>query len=169
VSGRLRAGDGPHSPTLRAADLDSSEKARAALAELFREARASEAAAALLPWVCDALPSSNSRKAYNDDLRTFLSHMTEIRVHPYAVTGDHVRLHKEAMVQAGNKPATVARALSVIRGTYEQSGKKDLVPWNVVGDIQAVTSPRVDIRSDSVVAVCDVFMDWVEKHRSPDT
>ena len=48
------------------------------------------------------------------------------------------------MVQAERKPATIARALSVIRGTYEQFGKKGLVPWNVVGDIQAVTSPRVD-------------------------
>ncbi len=116
----------------------------ATLAGLFREAQASEAAAALLPWVCDALPSSNSRNAYHDDLRTFLAHMAEIGVHPYAVTGDHVRIYKEAMVQAEKKPATVARALSVIRGTYEQFGKKGLVPWNVIGDIQAVTSPRVD-------------------------
>jgi len=55
-----------------------------------------------------------------------------------------VRIYKEAMVRSERKPATIARALSVIRGTYEQFGKKGLVPWNVVGDIQAVTSPRVD-------------------------
>jgi integrase len=138
------ARDRRHLPTLRTADFDSSEKVRAGLAGLFREAQASDAAAALLPWVCDALPSSNSRKAYHDDLRFFLTHMARVGVHPYAVTGDHVRLYKEAMAGAGKKSATIARALSVIRGTYEQFGKKGLVSWNVVGDIQAVTSPRVD-------------------------
>ncbi len=138
------ARDRRHVPTLRAADFDSSEKVRVGLVGLFREAQAIDAAAALLPWVCDALPLSNSPKAYHDDLRFFLTHMAEASVHPYAVTGDHVRIYKEAMVQARKKPATVARALSVIRGTYEQFGKKGLVPWNVVGDIQAVTSPRVD-------------------------
>ena len=34
--------------------------------------------------------------------------------------------------------------MDVIRGTYERFGKKGLVPSNPVGDIQAVTSPRVD-------------------------
>jgi site-specific recombinase XerD len=70
--------------------------------------------------------------------------MRDMGVHPYDVTGDHVRIYKEALVRGNKKPATIARALPVIRGTYEQFGKKGLVPWNVVGDIQAVTSPRVD-------------------------
>lgn len=131
-------------PALKAEDLNTSGKVRAALAGLFAEAMASEAAAALVPWVCDALPSPNSRKAYHDDLRAFLSLMAEIGVQPFDVTGDHVRIYKEGMVQAGRRPATIARALSVMRGTYEQFGKKGLVPWNLVGDIQAVTSPRVD-------------------------
>lgn len=129
---------------LKAEDLNTSGKVRAAVAGLFAAAHANEAAAALVPWVCDALPSPNSRKAYHDDLRAFLSHMAEIGVQPFEVTGDHVRIYKEGMVQAGRRPATVARALSVIRGTYEQFGKKGLVAWNLVGDIQAVTSPRVD-------------------------
>lgn len=140
----IGAGDRPALPALRPEDFDHSGKVEAALGRLFREGRASEAAAALLPWVCDALPSPNSRKAYHDDLKAFVEHMAAIAVHPFAVTGDHVRIYKEAMVQAEKKPATVARALSVIRGTYEQFGKKGLVGWNVVGDIQAVTSPRVD-------------------------
>ncbi len=70
--------------------------------------------------------------------------MADIGAHPYDVTGDHVRLYKEAMVQVGKRPASVARALSVVRGTYEQFGKKGLVPWNQVGDIQAVTAPHVE-------------------------
>ena len=136
--------DRPALPALRPDDFDHSGKVEAALGHLFRQAQANEAAAVLLPWVCDALPSPNSRKAYHDDLRAFVTHMAGIGVHPFAVTGDHIRIYKEAMVQAGRRPATIARALSVIRGTYEQFGKKGLVPWNVVGDIQAVTSPRVD-------------------------
>src|SRR5262249_21687952 len=38
----------------------------------------------------------------------------------------------------------VARTLSVLRGTYEQFGKKGLIPWERVRDIQAVESPRVE-------------------------
>ena len=137
-------GDRPSLPTLRSADLDQSGKVEAALGRFFRQAQANDAAAALLPWICDALPSAKSRQAYHDDLKAFVVHMTTIGVHPYDVIGDHVRIYKEAMVQTKKKPATIARALSVIRGTYEQFGKKGMVPWNVVGDIQAVTSPRVD-------------------------
>ena len=139
-----RTGDRPTLPTLRPVDLSHSEKAEMALGRLFRQARADDAVAALLPWICDALPSSKSRQAYHDDLKAFVSHLAAIGVHPYDVTGDHVRIYKESMVQAEKKAATIARALSVIRGTYEQFGKKGLVPWNVVGDVQAVTSPRVD-------------------------
>jgi len=111
---------------------------------LFAAARANEAAEALVPWVCDVLVSGNSRKAYHDDLRAFVTHMKAIGVHPFEVTGDHVRIYKESMVQAGKKSATIARALSVIRGTYQQFGKKGYVPWDLVGDIHAVTSPRVE-------------------------
>jgi len=108
------------------------------------QAGATPAAAALVPWVCDVLPSLHSRKAYLDDLRLFLVHMKEQGVHPFQVTGDHVRIYKEALIRSGKKAGTVARALSVIRGTYEQFGKKGFVPWNVVGDIKAVSSPRVE-------------------------
>ena len=136
--------DRPTVTALRPDDFDASGKVKAALGSLFTQARASEAAAALVPWVCDALPSPLSRKAYHDDLRAFVRHMARIGVHPFAVAGDHLRIYKQAMVETEKKPATIARALSVIRGTYEQFGKKGLVAWNVVGDIQAVTSPRVD-------------------------
>jgi len=139
-----RVADRPTVPALRPGDFDHPGKVKGALKSLFARAQASEAAAALVPWVCDALPSPNSRKAYHDDLKAFVGHMSKIGIHPFAVTGDHVRIYKEAIVQAGRKPATIGRALSVIRGSYEQFGKKGLVPWNIVGDIQAVTSPRVD-------------------------
>ena len=91
-------------PALKAEDLDTSGKVRGALAGLFSQTRASDAAAALVPWVCDSLPSPNSRKAYHDDLRAFVSHMADIGVHPFDVTGDHVRLYKEAMVQGRRRP-----------------------------------------------------------------
>jgi site-specific recombinase XerD len=116
----------------------------AALSGILEQARAGPAAAALVPWVCDVLPSLHSRQAYYDDLRAFLSRMRDQGVSPFEVTGDHLRIYKEVMKVSGRKPATIARALSVIRGTYEQFGKKGLVPWNVVGDIHAVTSPPVE-------------------------
>lgn len=147
ASQAIGAADCPALPALRRTDLDNSGEVEAALGRLFRQAQADDAAAALLPWICDALPSPRSRQAYHDDLRAFVAHMAGIGVHPYNVTGDHVRIYKESLVLADRKPATIARALSVIRGTYEQFGKKGLVPWNVVGDIQAVTSPRVDKNS----------------------
>lgn len=70
--------------------------------------------------------------------------MNEQGVSPIAVTGDHVRLYREFLTRAGRRPATIARALTVIRGTYERFGKKHLLPWEQVRDIQAVTAPRVD-------------------------
>ncbi len=56
----------------------------------------------------------------------------------------HVAIYKAARLEAGDRPATVAQALSVLRGMYDQLGKDHLVPWNVVQDIQAVKSPRVE-------------------------
>lgn len=64
-------------------------------------------------------------------------------VDPYRVTGDHVRLYKEALLAQGHRPSSVARALSVLRGTYQQFGKKSLIAWDVVADIQSVQSPTV--------------------------
>ncbi|MGV3616671.1 MAG: tyrosine-type recombinase/integrase [Fimbriimonas sp.] len=101
-------------------------------------------AGALVPWVCDRLPSENSRKAYGRDLRDFVTHMRLHGIDPTEATGDDVRMYKEALRQAGQKSATIARKLSVIRGTYEQWGKKGFVDWHVVQDIQAAESPRVE-------------------------
>lgn len=142
-----RAGD-PHlgkgTPVVRPDDLATQPKVTKVLSTLFSQAQASEAAGAIVPWICDALSSPSSRKAYHDELKSFVQHMADLGVHPFDVTGDHVRVFKEALVQSGKRPASIARALSVIRGTYEQFGKKGLVPWNVVGDIQAVSAPRVE-------------------------
>lgn len=102
------------------------------------------ATAALVPWMCDSLPSNHSRLAYVRDLTSFVSHMADVGIHPLDVTGDDIRLYKEALHRAGHRPATISRILSVLRGTYEQFGKKRLVEWDRVGDIQAVNSPRVD-------------------------
>lgn len=52
-------------------------------------------------------------------------------------------MYKEALIEKGHKSSSVSRALSVLRGAYEQFGKKQLVPWDRVGDIQAVQSPKV--------------------------
>jgi len=100
--------------------------------------------AALLPWVCDRLPSPHSRRAYASDLASFVSHMRARGIDPLDVTGDDLRVFKAALLAAGQTTATVARTLSVLRGTYQQLGKRGLVPWERVRDIQSVESPRVE-------------------------
>ena len=114
------------------------------LKQLLKECQANLAAEAIIPWFCDSLPSASSRRDYYNDLKAFFGFMADMGVQPFHVTGDHVRLYKEALVQSNKKSATIARALSVIRGAYEQFGKKGLVDWECVGDIQAVSSPRVE-------------------------
>ncbi len=124
--------------------LDSTALVAKNLSSLMAEVDAgSEIARALIPFFCDRLPSPKSRREYATDLRLFVSHLAGIGISPLAANGDHVRLYKEAMVRAGFRPATVARRLSVIRQAYQQFGKKGLVGWNTVGDIQAVSAPRV--------------------------
>lgn len=126
-------------------DLTTDEKVSAFLTSLLPAVRGSgNPGAALLPWVYDRLPSPHSRRAYARDLAAFVSHMQQHSIDPLAVTGDDVRLYKGGMLQAGHAPATVARTLSVLRGTYEQLGKRGFMDWETVQDIQAVTAPRVN-------------------------
>jgi len=125
-------------------DLSTRRKVSGFLTGLLGASGESEAATALVPWVCDRLPSLHSRRAYASDLAQFLSHMRDQGIEPLDVSGDDVRLYKEAMDQAGHSAATIARVLSVLRGTYQQFGTKGLVEWDRVGDIQAVKSPRVE-------------------------
>lgn len=100
--------------------------------------------AALVPWICERLPSPHSRRAYLADLADFLGHMQKQGVDPLSVTGDDLRIYRAALLAAGKSTATVGRVLSVLRGTYQQFGKRGLVRWDQVQDIQAVESPRVD-------------------------
>ncbi len=125
--------------------LTSEQKVAAFLGHLLRRSKQTrgDPVAALLPWVCDRLPSGHSRAAYARDLAAFVTHMREQGIDPLKVTGDHVRMYKAAMLAAGKTPTTIARVLSVIRGTYQQFGKHGLVEWDRVRDIQAVESPRV--------------------------
>jgi site-specific recombinase XerD len=109
--------------------------------------RGADPVAALVPWVCDRLPSVNSRRAYFRVLAAFTRHLHAVNVDPLAVGGDDIRLYKAALQQSGRSSASVAHALSVLRGTYEQFGKRGLVEWDRVRDIQAVTSPRVEKNS----------------------
>jgi integrase/recombinase XerD len=100
-------------------------------------------AEALVPWICDALLSNHSVKAYGRDLADFLRHMEAQGVTPLAVTADHVKLYKRALLEAGRTSATVARRLSVLRGTYKQLAAKGLVGWVTAQDIAAVKAPAV--------------------------
>jgi site-specific recombinase XerD len=100
-------------------------------------------ARALVPWVCDVLLSEHSLKAYGRDLAHFARHMKQLGVEPLDVTADHVKIYKAALIKAGLRPATIARRLSVIRGSYQQFAKKGIVDWQCALDIQAVKAPPV--------------------------
>src|SRR5215468_12109496 len=102
-------------------DSPAAAKVEAFLAQaLAATGSANFTAGALVPWICDALLSNHSVKAYGRDLMDFVRHMQAQGVDPLHVTADHVRLYKRALLEAGRPPATVARRLSVLRGTYHQ-------------------------------------------------
>src|SRR5436190_10917984 len=100
-------------------------------------------AGALVPWICDALLSNHSVKGYGRDLMDFLRHMQVQGVDPLHVTADHIKVYKRALLEAGRTSATVARRLSVLRGTYHQLAAKGLVSWETAQDIAAVKAPGV--------------------------
>ena len=52
----------------------------------------SATAAALVPWICDALLSNHSVKAYGRDFMDFVRHMQAQSVTPLEVTADHVKI-----------------------------------------------------------------------------
>ena len=60
-------------------------------------------AGALVPWICDALLSNHSVKAYGRDLMDFLRHMQAMGVDPRHVTADHVKLYKRALLEDGRR------------------------------------------------------------------
>ena len=93
------------------------------------------------------LLSNHSVKAYGRDLADFVRHMQAQGVDPLHVTADHVKLYKRALLEAGLKPATVARRLSVLRGTYEQLAAKGLISWVTAQDIAAIKAPGVQKNS----------------------
>jgi site-specific recombinase XerD len=68
-------------------------------------------------------------------------------VEPLQVTADHVKLYKRALLEAGLKETTVARRLSVLRGTYQQFAAKGLVAWETAQDIAAIKAPPVQKNS----------------------
>ena len=133
----------PSVARLSTADFAQASLVGKHVGDLLAQCQASEAAAAINPWFYNALPSAKSRKDYYADMSAFFRALQQQGIHPYQVTGDHVAMYKEALLEQGQKSASVARALSVLRGTYEQFGKKNLVPWERVGDIQGVQSPKV--------------------------
>jgi hypothetical protein len=100
-------------------------------------------AAALVPWICDALLSNHSVKAYGRDFMDFVRHMQAQGVTPLEVNADHVKFYKRALLEANMASATVARRLSVLRGAYEQLAAKGLVSWETAQDIAAVKAPGV--------------------------
>src|SRR5271157_5661516 len=130
-------------------DAPAAAKVEAFLAQAFAAtgSDAPSTAGALVPWICDALLSNHSVKAYGRDLMDFLRHMRAQGVDPLHVTADHVKCYKRALLEAGMKSATVARRLSVLRGTYHQLAAKGMIAWETAQDIGAVKAPAVQKNS----------------------
>jgi site-specific recombinase XerD len=130
-------------------DAPAADKIEAFLSRALESVggNADVAAGALVPWICDALLSNHSVKAYGRDLMDFLRHMQAQGVTPLQVTADHVKLYKRALLEAGMTSATVARRLSVLRGTYKQLAAKGLVSWETAQDIAAVKAAGVQKNS----------------------
>jgi len=130
-------------------DAPAADKVAAFLADSLEatHSNGSATAAALVPWICDTLQSNHSIKAYGRDLTDFLRHMQAQGVTALGVTGDHVKLYKRALLEAGMSSATVARRLSVLRGAYEQFAIKGLISWETAQDIAAVKASGVQKNS----------------------
>jgi site-specific recombinase XerD len=77
----------------------------------------------------------------------FLRRMDAQGVQPLEVTADHVKFYKRALLEAGKTSATVARRLSVLRGTYRELAAKGLIAWETAQDIGAVKAPEVQKNS----------------------
>jgi hypothetical protein len=76
-------------------DAPAAARVEAFLAHAL-EATGSDApttAGALVPWICDALLSNHSVKAYGRDFLDFVRHMQAQGVAPLGVTADHVKLY----------------------------------------------------------------------------
>ena len=132
---------------LEGGEAPAAAKVEAFLAQAFAATGSASPAQALVPWICDALLSNHSVKAYGRDLMDFLRHMQAQGVTPLEVTADHVKLYKRALLEAGRTSATVARRLSVLRGAYKELAAKGLVPWETAQDIGAVKAPGVQKNS----------------------
>ncbi len=98
----------PKAPPLlaeRADFLDGDAPAASKVAAFLSQALAASAsdapatAGALVPWICDALLSNHSVKAYGPDLADFVRHMQAQGIDPLHVTADHVKVYKRALEQ----------------------------------------------------------------------
>ncbi len=105
-------------------DSPAAEKVEAFLAQAFAATGSASPAQALVPWICDALLSNHSVKAYGQDLMDFVRHM-------------------RALLDTGLKPTTVPRRRLVLRGRYQQLGAKGLAGQEMAQDIAAGKGPGV--------------------------
>lgn len=137
----------PESSDFLDGDAPAAGKVATFLGDALDAASGQSAAAALVPWICDALQSNHSVKAYGRDLTDFVRHMEAQGVAPLDVTADHVKLYKAALLKAGMTSATIARRLSVLRGAYEQFAAKGLIKWETAQDIASIKAAAVQKNS----------------------
>src|SRR5271157_2049437 len=105
-------------------DAPAADKVQAFLTRALEAAGGSQdTAAALVPWICDALLSNHSVKAYGRDFMDFVRHMQAQGVTPLEVTADHVKIYKRRVIRC-----RFIFSRRVIRCRFIFSGKNDELP-----------------------------------------
>ena len=131
--------------------LTSSDDASAGKIAEFFEQKLSAAnfnlVRVLVPWICDVLLSDRSIEAYGTDLVQFATFLEKNGASLQQATVDHVRLYKASMLRSGARTGTVARKLSVLRGTYRAFAEKGLISWPTANAVSAIKSPPINKNS----------------------
>jgi hypothetical protein len=126
-------------------DGPDADKVQAFLAQALAAtgADAPTTAGALVPWICDALLSNHSAKAYGRDLMDFVRHMQAQGGPSPPRDGRPCEDLQASPAQGRPHVGDPGPAVSVLRGTYRLPAAKGLISWETAQDIGAVKAPEV--------------------------
>src|SRR4051794_12189777 len=119
-------------------------------------------AGALVPWICDALLSNHSVKAYGRDLMDFLRHMQAQGVDPLQVTADHVKFYVRFVAsfrpvmryaKEGFRHYPMFRHRSATPAGVTGNGGVRSLGDNVTSILGSVVDARADTATASITAV----------------
>jgi hypothetical protein len=150
-------------------DAPAADKVQAFLANALEASGGSaNVAGALVPWICDALLSNHSVKAYGRDFLDFVRQMQAQGVTPLEVTADHVKTYKRSLLEAGMTSATVVRRLSVRKRSVEPYLARGVMTGSTSPDSMALTCRGRSVSDESGRAYkrprSGAAPDWAASH-----